>query len=148
MFDKVETMTDRPARQTESLEASLLKDANLEFEEAETVQDDPYFQNIAQEEGPQHQVIDEAGFLYEDGEAILALDEKLIGIPNWAQWDVKGKSLTLLLMDGSTVDIRSPLKEERIDVLRNVRRVKIASLWDPSNNEYIVHHIPFTVQDF
>lgn len=147
MFDKVETMTNRPARQTESLEASLLKDANLEFEDSDAVQDDPHFQNIAEDEGPQHQVVEKCGFLIENGEAALAIEEKLIGIPNWVQWDVNGKTLTIMLMDGSTVDVKSPVPEEKAQELKNISRLRLATLYD-EQNQYIVHHVPFTVQDF
>ena len=113
----------------------------MEFE------DDPYFQNISEDDdGPKHQTVSDAVFHIEDGKAALAIEEKLIGIPNWLQWDVDGGVMTIMLMDGSTVDVKSPVPKNDIDALRKLERVHLTTLIE--GNEFIVHHVPFTIQDY
>lgn len=109
---------------------------------------DPHFQNISEsEEGPKHQTVEKAGFLYEHGEAVLAIEEKLIGIPNMVEWDVDRNVMIIVLMDGSTVSVKSPVPEEKAAEFKNAHRIRLATLWD-DNNEYIVHHVPFMIQDY
>ena len=110
-------------------------------------EDDPYFQNITEEdEGPQHQNVYDAVFRVRDGKAALAIKEQLIGIPNLLQWDVGGGMMTIILMDGSTVNVTSPVPPEDIEQLRQIERVHLTTLVE--NNEFIVHHVPFSIQDY
>lgn len=124
------------------------EDADPEVGGSLDFEDDPHFQNISEEdEGPKHQVVEKAGFLFDNGEAVLAIEEKLIGIPNWVQWDVKGNVMTIMLLDGSTVAVKSPVPKEKAQEFKAAERIRLATLWD-DNNQYIVHHVPFTIQDF
>ena len=107
---------------------------------------DPYFQDISEQEGPQHQTVSDAVFRLENGRAALAIDEKLIGIPNHLQWDVDGNIMTIVLMDGSTVDVKSPVPPKDIESLRDLDRVHLTTLVE--GNEFIVHHVPFQIQDY
>lgn len=113
------------------------------------MQDDPYFQNIAKpDEGPQQQHVAECNFLLEQGEAALVVPEKLIGIPNFVKWDTTENTLWIMLMDGSSVGVISPIPVEKRFTLQHLRRVRLASLWEGStaeNEQYIVHHVPFSV---
>ena len=110
--------------------------------------DDPYFQNISEDEdGPKHQTVDKAGVLFEHGEAVLAIEEKLIGIPNMVEWDVNRNIMVIILMDGSTVNVKSPVPQDQADKFKTAHRIRLATLWN-DNNEYIVHHVPFMVQDY
>ena len=110
--------------------------------------DNPHLQNISEDdEGPKHQNVEKAGFLYDNGEAVLAIEEKLIGIPNMVQWDVEGNVMTIMLMDGSTVNVKSPVPKDRAEKFKSAKRIRLATLVN-DNNEYIVHHVPFNVQDY
>ena len=112
--------------------------------------DDPNFLNIAEDdEGPKHQKVKDSGFYFEDGDAVLLIKETLIGIPNLVQWDVDGDVMTIMLMDGSTVEVKAPIEPNHSNAVKVAERIRLATLIDAQKpDDYIIHHVPFSVQDY
>lgn len=113
---------------------------NTKFEQ------DPYFQNITQNNvdmAPRYQHVEDAGFVVEDGKIAMAINERLIGIPNMIEWDTAENIMKVILIDGSVVAVKSPVPANEADDFRQFNRIRLATRWN--SQEMIVHQVPFTI---
>ncbi len=93
---------------------------------------------------PAARIIDKALFIKQEDRGVIVVEEILDDIPNWVQWDIGRNKVSIVMLDGTMIEITPPVPEQDIEIYRDLNRILLVTQTEERRN--IMHYVNFHVQ--
>ncbi len=86
-------------------------------------------------------VIDKALFIRQEDRGVIVVEQVLLDIPNWVEWDMDRNSVSIVLADGESLEIKPPVPKKDIELYQSLKRILLVTRMEDGRN--IMHYVNF-----